>query len=248
MDGFFLSGVAKGMKTADEIALKEREQETKAAAVEGAFRKAVSGEVDKSIAGTVSVAGSVIDEARKAGASPEKIRGLVAPLMQDIEALSRRVGRDPTPIARQLDAMIQVPTGQQTPMTEIGKLKADLDRGFISQSEYQSRVSNLTRDLSEPNVIEGIRRKLANGESLNEGEARVYDDALKADPIARLLAGALGGKVAAPAATPALPSAPSPKSPQVFKSAEEVNAALKAGSLKIGDVVTVNGQRMRVAP
>lgn len=233
------------MARADEISLKEREQASREQATEAAFRKAATGELNKAIGSTVRVAGDVIEQARKAGAAPDKIRGLVAPLLGDIDALSKRAGRDPGPILNQVNAMIGVPAapeGEASPTTEIGKLRSDLKNGFITQAEFGARVNNLTRDMSEPNVIEGIRRKLATGEALSEGEAKVYDDALKADPIARLLAGAMSG-------APAVPVSPArPAAPQSFATPAEVEAAIKAGKVKIGDTVTIGGKPMKVAP
>lgn len=215
--GFFLGGAAKGMQASRESAIKEDELSLREKAIEAAQERAKGSLVDKSINSTIGTITDIIGEARKAGAPPEKIRSLISPLLQDVERLSTAGGRDPSPTLRGFDAMIGIPTptSEASPTTEIGKLRTDLKNGFITQPEFDSRVQRLTREGSEPNTIEGIRRKIAAGETLSAGEKSVYDDALRADPIARLIAGAMnGGGITPPTSAPIpVPTPAKPKDP-----------------------------------
>jgi hypothetical protein len=220
--GFYLGGFAQGAQSADTLALKEREVATKEqdsdSKVLGLLQardSLLSSEVDKAIKGTTDTITSIISEARKVGAPQEKIRALVAPMMQDIAVLSQKAGRpDPAPLFRGFDAMLGIPAAPDaaaTPTTEIGKVRYDLQRGFITQAEADARISRLTREVGDPNIVENIRRKIAAGEKLSVGEQKVYDDALMRDPIARLIAGSLNAQK--PPAAPAVPTPPTRPDP-----------------------------------
>lgn len=216
--GFFLGGVAEGAQAARLADQRDRELDIKEMTIEQAMQRAAAGEIDSRISETVKATTDIITQAKKAGASSDQIKALIAPMQQDIAAFAKRSGRDAGAIFRQFDAMIGVPAAPEaadSPSTEIGKLRQDLQRGFITQPEFDARVNNLTRTLGEPNIVEGIRRKIATGETLTAGEKQVYDDALKADPIARLLAGAAAANptLARPPAAPSSTPAPTPKRP-----------------------------------
>ena len=99
------------------------------------------------------------------------------------------------------------------------QIHADVAAGHITPEEGAAKIKNLTRPLGEANTVESIRQKIAANPSkdpldtLNPGEAKVYDDYLKADPMARLLSAAMAGTLGKPAvpanATP-VPPRPDP--------------------------------------
>lgn len=203
--GFFLGGMAEGAKTADDLLLRSQ-------TLDDARSKAASDAITSELGKLTDAAVDITNKAREAGATPDKIAALVAPLRGNIDRLARVGGRDATSIFNRLDGLAGVPRSESSdtpdPTTEIGKLRQDLKNGFITQPEFDARVRNITREIGEPNIIENIRRKIAVGEPLSDGEKTVYDDALKADPIARLIAGAIGGKAPVPSASP--PARPDP--------------------------------------
>src|SRR4026207_1609967 len=103
--GFYLGGFAQGAQNADTLAIKQQEADvkqqdadTKVMGLLQARDNLLGTEVDKAIKNTTDTITSIIGEARKVGAPPEKIRALVAPMMQDIAVLSQKTGRDSAPI------------------------------------------------------------------------------------------------------------------------------------------------------
>jgi hypothetical protein len=78
--------------------------------------------------------------------------------------------------------------GVGKPMTELGRLAYDERAGYVSPDIAAARRGMLTtRQGRQTGTIESIRSKLASGEPLTPGEQQVYEDALSADPINRLL-------------------------------------------------------------
>jgi hypothetical protein len=252
VSGFYLGGAAEGIESARKLDAKDAEIANTSEGLRIARDRLVMGEAEKAIAGSLGFAVKFAEAARAAGHSPQAIMANPAMrgLLGDVEAISSKIGRDPTPYLRQVEATASMPSAPDTPdapklLTELAKLKADFDNGLIEEPVYRAKVLKLTDPTKDVNSVEGIRRKIAAGEDLTPGEKRVYDDAIRADPLARFLAGVQGGAPApAPAAAPALPAAGS----KTFNSDAEVQAAVKAGTVKVGDIVTVGGKRIRVAP
>ncbi len=207
-NGAFLGGFAEGSRNAQLLDLSSRELDIKAEAIRGARDRALTGEIDKVFTQNVSTITDIINKSRAAGAPPDKIRATIAPLIQGYQSLATRVGRDIQPSLLAFDALLGVPGGPESeasPSTEIGKLRNDLQRGFITSDEFSQRVARLTREPAETNAVETIRRKLASGESLTPGEQRVYDDAIRSDVLANILRGTVGGGGGTPAPAPAAP-------------------------------------------
>ena len=217
MGGFALGGVAQGWNEADKIAVANREAATKESladtrsqSIDLLRNKMLRDEADKSISGTLAVTMDTINHGKAAGADPTKIGASIQPLLDDITGIAKRIGRDPSPYLHQVQATLDAPTpiGEAKPQTELGKLHADLKAGLIKPEEFNARVHNLTAPAHQPNAVESIRQKISAGSSLSPGEQKVYDDALKADPLARLLIGLQGGASASPGQpSPAAPAA-----------------------------------------
>lgn len=85
------------------------------------------------------------------------------------------------------------------------RLQHDMARGGAGLTPYQARSLELReRALSAPkqvSAVEGIRRKVAAGETLTPGEQKVYDDATRLSAFDRILLGA-GAETDAPAPRP----------------------------------------------
>ena len=201
--GFFLGGMAEGQQLAADQGLRQQ-----------ALDQAMNVQVDKTIELNKSHIVDIIKDAKKAGVPADKIRSsLVDPIIQSVMPIFQKTGRDPTPFLSELDAHLGIPVAPavNAAKTEIGKLRTDLKNGLITQDEFTARVDRLTKETNVPNAVESIRRKIATGQQLTPGEKQVYDDALKADPIARILAGALGTGTTTTA--PTTPAGPLPQLP-----------------------------------
>lgn len=178
------------------MSVKENEAETKRMAV-----------IDARMGDSVKTAASIIKEARKAGAAPEKIRSLIGPLVQDIGRIAQVGGLDPSRSINQLEALINTPVPQaeavkEKPLSDIGKLVEDVQTGRIPAELGQRAIDKKLRDETPPNIVEAIRRKIAVGEQLTPGEERVYEDVKRQiDPIAALLADVMRNRTTTPAAS-----------------------------------------------
>lgn len=206
VNGFFLGGAAEGMRAADELDLKTRGLDIKEKELVGNQQRQLANDLEKTVQGNVSTITGIIQEARKAGASPDQIRQTIAPLVQSFQQLAQRTGRDISPSLQQFDALINIPAGAEAapdPKTEIGKTRLDAQRGFITADEAAARVQRLTREEGAVNTVEVIRRKLATGQALTPGEQKVYDDATRFDLLGSIIRGQTGG-----AGAPALPPLP----------------------------------------
>jgi hypothetical protein len=248
--GFFLGGTAEGLQSSLELANKRQ-------ALAVARQKVLTDQAQKSAAGLLSVALKTIDAGRKAGQPADKIGAAVQPFMDSITQTYSKIGQDPTPIIAGVKNLIDMPAPlgkPEKPMTELGKLHADYSSGRITKDEFTARVTKLT----EPrpvNTVETIRQKIAGGQALSPGEKQVYDDALKANPLSRLLIGMQNGGAGgafgtpsgpAPVPQPAASPPPAPPPPQSFNSEDDVRNALQAGKVHYGDTVLINGQPMKV--
>jgi hypothetical protein len=139
----------------------------------------------------------------------------------------------PTPIARQGDAPggnLPIPGMTQPTKAPNGKTPAQLREGarqlFMNgDMEGGNAALSLARAMEGniPNTVESIRAKIAGGQQLTPGEQRVYDDALKADPLARLLSGlgAEGGE----------PATPAPSAPATGPSEEDIQFTMRKHGL-----------------
>lgn len=206
--GFFLGGMAEGMKARDELDLKTRELDIKEDALAGTQQRQLATELEKTVTQNVATITGIIQEARKAGASPDQIKQTIAPLVQSFQQLAQRTGRDITVPMQQFDALINLPAGadaEPAPSTEIGKTRQDAKRGFITPTEAEARIGRLTREEGAINIVETIRRKIATGQPLTPGEQKVYDDATRFDLLGSIIR---SGGVPAPAIPP-LPPPPS---------------------------------------
>lgn len=194
--GFFLGGIAEGMQARDKLDLQSRELDIKEDALVGTQQRQLATELEKTIQTNVATITGIIQESRKAGASPEQIKATIAPLVQSFQQLAQRTGRDVTPAMQQFDALISIPAGadtEATPSTELGKTRADQRRGFITPAEAAARVERLTREENPVNIVETIRRKLAAGQPLTQGEQKVYDDATRFDLLSSIIRGGGAG-------------------------------------------------------
>ena len=208
MSGFFLGGAAEGMNARAEIDVKNRGLDIKENELAGAAQRQLATELEKTVAGNVATITGIIQESRKAGASPDQIRKTIAPLVQSFQEVATRTGRNITPAIQQFDALISIPRGAEgepTPSTEVGKTRADERRGFITPEESAARIQRLTRESVVGNTIEIIRRKLAIGETLTPGEQKVYDDALRGDIFTQILRAQQGGGIPGIPGLPPLP-------------------------------------------
>jgi hypothetical protein len=126
--------------------------------------------------------------------------------------LSRGNLFSPVPLERQQPTRAK--TSEELRQSAVQLFRSgDMEGGNAALSQARAMEADPGREV---NIIEQIRRKIASGQALTEGEQRVYDDALNADPLARFLRdrgleqGSAGGEVtpraAPPAARPAPPS------------------------------------------
>jgi hypothetical protein len=206
-NGFFLGGVAQGVNARDQIDIKNRELDIKDEALAGSQQRQLATELEKTIAGNVQTITGIIQESRKAGASPAQIKATIAPLVQSFQQLAQRTGRDISVPMQQFDALINIPAGAESapePKTEVAKTRADARAGFITPEEASARINRLTREEGAVNTVEIIRRKLASGQQLSPGEQKVYDDATRFDLLGSIIRGQ-GGVPAIP--VPPLPGA-----------------------------------------
>lgn len=190
--GFFLGGAAEGMRARDELDLKSRDLDIKEDALVGAQQRQIAAEADKVFKTNIDTITGIIQESRKAGASPAQIKATIAPLLQSFQQVAQRTGRDITPAMQQFDALMSIPAGAESapdPKTEIGKTRLDQQRGFITPEEGAARIGRLTREEGAINIVENIRRKLAAGQSLTPGEQKVYDDATRFDLLGSIIRG-----------------------------------------------------------
>lgn len=219
-NGFFLGGAADGMQSArllkieqqkqvlaerreaNDLNLRNRQLANEEARTKADSNKQLLERVDKSEGDLMKTIIESAKAARDGGATPEQIENLVLPLAKGITDLHSMTGRDPRLALDRIGVVIRTPAA---PETELGKLQVDYGRGLIDEPTYTGRVSKLTTPASGPSIVEVIRRKLAAGEALSDGERGVYDDALKANPLARLLSNPQGGPQM-PAADSQLPS------------------------------------------
>lgn len=280
VDGFFLGGAAEGIADADKRALardtltadtglrtrgldiQERNAATDAGLrtraldiQEKQIREARAREtltkVDKHIADTMSTIGETVKTALAAGRDPALIHKTISPLADSAKRLYSATGRDPLLIDSQIDGLL-LGGGAEKPLSDIAKLRSDLNAGRINQADFDMGLRNLAN--KPASVIETVRGKIANGETLSGGEQKVYDDAISADPLARALAAAAGGgfrtspAAASHAPQPAAIPPAQPGALPEFGSAGDVEAAFKAGRVKKGDTVRVGGKLMRINP
>lgn len=109
MEGIFLGGMAEGFSAGREEDIAKKTLGLRERMFEADEKRTADAEVDKHIGGTLKVIADAIKGAREAGASPDKIRALIAPLQKDIEEISHLSGRDPRRFLNAIEAQINVP-------------------------------------------------------------------------------------------------------------------------------------------
>jgi hypothetical protein len=103
--------------------LQERALGLQEQSAKNAERRAGLAEVEGAIAETMKLAAGTISAGLSAGRDPEQVRKAVTPLLADAQALAKRIGKDPTSYARQLDAMLTFPGAEEAAAAE-GKAAA----------------------------------------------------------------------------------------------------------------------------
>lgn len=282
-DGFFLGGAAEGMESAakqglardtlaadtglrtrgldiqernsaNDVGLRTRALDIQERQIREARARETLTKVDKQVADTMSIIGETVKTALAAGRDPAVVHRTITPLADSAKRLFAASGRDPSLIDSQVDGLL-LGGGADKPLSDIAKLRSDLSAGRINQDDFDVGLRNLAN--KPASVIETIRGKVANGETLSGGEQKVYDDAISADPLARALAAAAGAgfrPAATPTAAAPAPAAPittapaQPGSVPEFAAAADVEQAFKAGRVKKGDTVRVGGKLMRINP
>lgn len=249
-NGHFLGGMADGMEGRRRSSLEERALGIKEKSLAAAEEQDLLARVDKNIAGTMKIVSDTITASKESGANQQQIERAIQPLLADITDIATRSGKDPSAYANQVKAMLSVPVkagGAAKPQSELAKLEADRRAGFVSDADYTAKKELILKGDKGPSTVEGIRQKIATGQNLSPGEQTVYNDALNSDPLARLLTSLAGG-APAPTNAPAPRPSPTGAQPQSFATPQEIEAAVKAGKVKIGDTVTLNGKKVRVDP
>lgn len=202
VDGFFLGGFAQGMMDRQKIGLderktalaerqvgiderfKSRELSLKEADNAQSARRDLMSKLDADLKAVIGQINETAKAGREAGRTPEEIEVMVAPLAKSVAGTYAQVGLDPKLTLDRIGLIIKTPA---SPETELGKLQVDYAHGLVDEKTYTDRVSKLTTPESGPSIVEVVRRKIAAGDELTPGERQVYDDALKANPLARLL-------------------------------------------------------------
>lgn len=149
-----------------------------------------------------------------------------------------------SPEAARLAGIGRQERAEPAPLTGIGRINRAFQRGEISGEQRDALLARETEGRAGPNVMEGIRQKIRDGGigSLTAGELRVYEDTLRADPVARILSGILDGR-----ATPGgAPSAPLPG--QSDDGIPTVSTAQEAEALPPGTIFRTPDGRLKQVP
>jgi len=183
-NGFVLGGVAQGLRQADQAQLQRDEFGLQERRLENEEERALMAEVDNSISGTLGVISDVIKQSRAAGASPDKIRATIAPLISDISEISQGAGRDPSRFINAINASIDAPVAQSLP--GIVDVKRD---GKATSMIRDPRTGKLT-----PIETPGVQAD-ASGDAAGAAETPASDVKIIDVEAATGVRGFLGGAV-----------------------------------------------------
>lgn len=124
--------------------LQERALGLQERSAKNAEHRAGLAEVEGAIAETMKLAAGTISAGLAAGRDPELLRKAVTPLLADAQALAKRIGKDPTAYARQLDAMLTLPGAEEAAAAE-GKAVAAKNKamteGGVSPLKPEQKVT-----------------------------------------------------------------------------------------------------------
>lgn len=198
--GIMLGGVAAGMESAERTSAKRQEMEQRK---RDNNRRLMLADADKVFAGHERIIGQVITTGLKAGKSPEQISAAIEPLLSDLDSLAASTGRDTAPIRTRVDSLLGGPTALDvaTAEGEAAARKTLGEVGALEAAGVPTRAARNAAGVREESAVETIRGKIARGETLSEGEDRVYRDALSAssNTAAEILRGlGIGEEPAAP--------------------------------------------------
>lgn len=160
--GIALGGVASGLESGLEITRKNREMDLRqqalstnkalrekalgiqAGQVQRKQDQALLAEGDKILAQHTKVITELVAKAREAGQPPEKIMATVQPLLEDAEALSTKLGKDPAFLRNQVTAMVGIPSAEKTP--QIGSTMEGIKAKLASGQELSPGEKQLYDD------------------------------------------------------------------------------------------------------
>jgi hypothetical protein len=221
----------------DDVSLRKRALDISEQGQKNAQSRELLTRADKQVSDTLSIVNETITSGLTANKDPAAISKAIQPLVDSAKRVAVAGGLDPDQIDIKVRTWMARPSGADE---AVGKVQSGVKAAEavtaatgVPQREALQGQGVLRAEPRNSSTMESIRGKIAAGEPLTGGEQKVYDDALKADPLARFLALSQGSAApAAPAASPAAPAA----------SAETLPPAA-AKQLKEGIVTTfANGQ------
>lgn len=150
---------------------------------------------DKIIGDQLGIVGEVIKAGKEAGHSAEKISAAIEPILKDVDRLSAATGRDSGVYRNNVAGMLSAPTAAEAAAAE----------GAAEGTRAKAKAEASGVPLGT--VEENIKRKIAAGEPLTEGENRLYQDSVtkSSSDLADLL-NSFSDEPAAPAAGGRVPA------------------------------------------
>lgn len=122
-NGFALGGAATGFEAARRTGVLEDAQQLSRDRFGAQLERQTVKDADDAIANTMNIISQVIQKSREAGASPQKTRQAIAPLLADVQEIAQGVGRDPSRFVNAAEAAINIPQAPQ--QQEIVNIKRD---------------------------------------------------------------------------------------------------------------------------
>lgn len=222
-----------------DMSLRTRALNLQAQGQQNAQSRELLAQADKQVNDTLSVIDETITAAKAQNTDPAAVAKAIQPLVESAKRIAGAGGLNPGAIDVKVNAWMGRPTATEAAVakvkTGVTAAKAVAAETGVPEREALQGQGVLKAEPKGDNTIEGIRTKIAAGETLSAGEKQVYDDAIRSDPLARFLALTQPGG-AAPA-----PAAPAAAAPAAATPALPPEAAKQ---LKQGVVTTFgNGQK-----
>lgn len=186
---------------------------------------------DKQVTDYMSVISDTISQSLAAGKDPATVAQTARPLVEAAKSIAAKAGLDPGAIDVKVNTWMAQPTPSEKAVSKatsgVSAAKAVSEATGVTQREALQGQGVLKAEPRNSSVMEGIRAKIAYGEPLTGGEQKVYDDALKADPLARFLALSQGANAGAAPAQPAAAPTPAPQAAPQAKDTQALPEAFK---------------------
>lgn len=204
--------------------LRTRALDLQAQGQKNAQARALLAEADKQVSDTLSVVNETITSGKNSNADPLKVAQAIQPLVESAKRIAKAGGLNPALIDMKVNAWMAGPTATEAAVagarTKVQAAKAVAAETGVPEREAMEGQGLVKREPRGDNTMETLRTKLAAGETLTAGEQKVYDDAIRSDPLARFLALTQAGG-ATPAAATAAPAAAETLPPEAVKQLKE---------------------------